>query len=437
MKLMKQLQFFLAPVVIAGAIVLATALPQAKAHLVSNGSYPAVVCPGVLGGGSQLISLPTSRLPIRQVYGKSQNFRKSKSNVLSSNSYGTVVGGNSGSEIVFNAVTGGSTADTVCTVGGFDEWFVGGSAGVTSQGILDIVNSGLSDSTVQVFLYTSKVVLAPVTYVVKANSDKKISLASLAPGEESIALHVLTISGRVTSFMLDHRNQGLHDLGASFVPPATTPQTQLYVGGLLTSSSTSSAATLRFLVPGNVDANLHVTIYSNNGSFTPVGFDLLKVAHQKVIDVPLPVLHISGPYGLLITADQPAFASALMIGKGDFAWAGELTPISKFQLNLAGTSASFIFIGANIDVRAQWHGASGKGQQATIVGQDSAVWAPKGPIYGLLLTPINKVPVYGGAVVTNSAGGLNSLPLLANQIISGSQLPIADVRTLTHSTTGN
>jgi hypothetical protein len=420
------------PILIALALALATLVPHEKALIVQSGDFPPVVCPGALNGGVQKITLPIKGLLTRSISGKSQSFSRQKSNVLIQGVNPVLVNGNPGSEISFQAISGGSTADALCQVGGIDQWFIGGSGGVTSQGVLQIVNSGLSDSTVQVFPYDSKVALAPIAVIVKANSAQKLSLASIVPGSESIALHVVTDSGRVSSFLLDHRRNGLNELGSSFVSPVEAISTTNYLAGLLGSGSKATTS-LRLLVPGNVDANVHVTIFAGGGTFTPVGFDNVTIAHQRVIDLPLPALAFSGTFGIEVSADQPILAAALTkrsVGGNDFAWANSLTPLSTFSLNLAGASGQFFFIGKSLAVRAQWVDSHGKSNSAVISGDSSALFRPVGALGGITFTVLSDQPIYGGAIVSNISGGLNYLPLLANHRASRAQAPTADLRTL-------
>jgi hypothetical protein len=432
-------QMLLGPVLLLAITLFALLIPHtAQVQSVSH-DYPAVICPGALSGGTQMISLPAKNLQIRGVGAKSLKLFKTSLTQLGSNSNPTYISGNPGSEIAFNTISGSIGADAVCSVGGPSEWFIGGSAGVTSAGVLNIVNSGLSESSVMIYPFTPKIALAPIPLKVKANSDSKISLSSIAPGESSVALNVVTQSGRVTSFLLDHQKQGLRELGASFVNPVSTPTKKVFIGGLFNPAgkNTSSSHLLRFLVPGNVNANISMTVYSGDGSFTPVGFDQLSIAHQKVIDVALPTLNTTSPLGIEINSDQPIFASALTNararGGSDYAWATQLSPISKFTVNLAGSSASFVFMGEQVSLALSWQGANGKTQRATLNSPDVAVWKPTGTIRGLTITPRVKTPIYGGAVLMNPGGAsLNYLPLLANQELAGASLPMLDIRTLTH-----
>ncbi len=421
-----------APFIIGVALTIATLLPHAGTLISQGGSYPAVVCPGALGGATEQISLPSGGISTRAVAARNLKLTLAKSRVIAGGVAPTFVSGNPGSEVAFESLLGTSTADAVCEVGDNDQWFIGGSAGVTSQGTLQIINSGLSDSMVQIFPYNSKVALAPIALTVMANSAKNIALASIAPGDEALALHLVTDSGRVSSFLLDHRRSGLKDLGASFVTPVAAPATTSYISGILASGA-KVASSMRFLVPGNINASVHLTIFSAGGVLTPVGFDALTIAHQRVIDLPLPQIALSGAYGIEITSDQPLFAATLTRTSGagtDFAWAGQLTPLSSFRVNFAGARAQFFFMGSSISLQAQWVDNKGKPNSTRISGSSYASWRPVGALNGVSFKLLSKRPIYGGAIVANVNGGLSYLPLLANQLISRSQAPVADLRTL-------
>jgi len=425
-----------------GLIVLATAVVVAVPHDTSvstaHSSYPSVVCPGALRSATASISLPTTKVQIRSIKPGSTALHISKKLRFPATAFPTFVTGSPGSIIVSEKISVTSVAATSCSVGSGDEWFIGGSAGVSNQGVLQVVNSGLSDSTVQIFPFSTHGPLAPITVVIKPNSDRIIPLAALAPGEESMAIHMVTQSGRVTSFLLDHRKRGLDEIGSSFVVPEEKAKTQTFLGPVRASTSkkSKSSVTLRFLVPGDFDAQVHVTIHTATSSFTPLGLDIRKIGHQKVVDVKLPQMTISSAYGIEIGSDQPVFASALWKTANDFAWTSALAPITKFQANLAGARAVFAFMGPDIRISAQWIGASGKRQKMMVVGQGERVWSPTGVINQLQLTaiPVKKNAksgeIYGGAILDD--GGISSIGLQGPTLTQSSLRPISDLRVLTH-----
>jgi len=152
-----------------------------------------------------------------------------------------------------------------------------------------------------------------------------------------------------------------------------------------------------------------------------------------VVDVPLPKISLSTPYGIEVDSDQPIFASTLTrttSGGSDFAWGTQIPQMSNFKINLGGASSQFLFIGQSPVVKADWRDQKGRVQSQIISGDTQASWHPQGAINTVSFTVLSKKPVYGGALISNSAGALSYLPLVANQLVSRAQLPVTDVRTL-------
>ena len=158
---------------------------------------------------------------------------------------------------------------------------------------------------------------------------------------------VKTKSGRVSSFLFDERKKGLKSLGADFVAPVAAATKQVKISaisgftGKLISSKNSVTHTLRLLVPASIDANVDVTINSNDGNFVPVGLSELEVKGQRVLDIPLTFAPINQPFSVIIDSDQPILASVLSnftYGKSsEIAWATGTDPLSNWSVNLTGS----------------------------------------------------------------------------------------------------
>lgn len=435
-----------AALVLGASLALAISAPhispaQRATRLERN--FPATLCPAALGGSAS-ISLPQKHLQIRSINPKTLLTHTTPFTRLPSNSYATYVQGTSGIPIAFNSASAAGSAAVLCNAGGQSQWFIGGTAALSSQDILEVINSGLSSSNVLIYPYTSKGSVAPIALTVKANSDSQVSVASLAPGENSVAFNVVTLTGRVSSFLLDHRKAGLSDLGASYVSATNAATNTIFLGGLTNGSAGSNAASqlVRLLVPGGIDANISTLVYSSNGSFAPVGLSQLTVPHQKVVDVPLPTAQTPSPYGIEITSDQPIFASVLTSvshGGNDFAWANSLTPLafgnsSAAVMNFSGASPTLLFMGSQISVQLRWQLSSGARGTATVGGQGEVSWKSPGPIDLITINTQGKAAVYGGAILKNGGTSLSYLPLESSLAENGSPLPTSDIRTLVRAT---
>ncbi len=413
------------------ALAISYAAPAAQNFGKSQSAFPATTCPAKLGDGTSTAFLPKSKTAVRHVAKKSLKFYNSQGSTENILSSALLIDSNPGTSFAINTSANG-LGSVICDSGSPDQWFVGGSGGLTSKAQLDIINSGLSPAVVEITGYSSKTVIPKVTVTVKANSDRTVFLDALVPGEDSVVLHVVTRSGRVTSFLFDQRRKGLAALGSDFVNSQAEPQRKLVIPTLMRSSNGNVSSTLRILVPGNLDANVKLTINSGDGAFTPLGFDGRTVPHGKVLDIPLADLTSTTPMSIIIDSDQPVVASALTrLTGGDFAWATPVAPLNTVALNFTGLSPQLVFTGTDINVGITWKNLNGKKLRTRVTGSDIAFWSPgKGGIKSVTFTADVKKPVYAGVILRTSSGRIAYLPLSAGAALEKSTLPLVDVHTL-------
>ena len=408
------------------------AAPAAQNLGKAQSAFPATVCPAKLGDGVTSVFLPKYKSSIRHIVKKSTTLYKSASAIENIPSNPLLVDSNSGTSFALNNSANGIGVAT-CEAGNPDEWFVGGSGGLTSKAQLDIVNSGLSPATVDITGYSSKQVLPVVSVSIPANSDRVVSVDALVPGDDSVALRVVTRAGRVTSFLFDQRKKGLSSLGSDFVNSQLAPATHLVIPTLMQSSNGKVSSSIRILVPGNLDANVKLVLNSGDGSFTPLGFDGKTIAHGKVIDISLKDLTSTTPMSIVIDSDQPLVASALTsLAYGDFAWATPVAPFTDISLNFTGLNPKFVFTGTDIKVSVNWKNSNGKSMSSLITGSDIAFWNPgKTGIRTVTFRTESKKGIYGGVIIRNGSGSqLAYLPLSVGAVLERSTLPIVDVRSL-------
>ena len=170
-------------------------------------SYPATACPANVTKATAIAALPNSKIGKRLIDGKIKKFTSANANSIVLGENSILIDGNPGTALTF--VNNTWKAVVPCSVSNGEQWFVGGSGALTSKSILSIVNSGFSESAVEIGVYTSTGVLEPKQVAISPNSTKSISLDTLAPGEDSLAISVKTKSGRVSSFLFDERKKGL------------------------------------------------------------------------------------------------------------------------------------------------------------------------------------------------------------------------------------
>ena len=416
-------------------IVVSQLAPRAAVLSSQTSTYSPVACPADNAAGSSTAYLTSSKIGARTVKTGSTKSRSAGVYKYSINN-GVLFDGSANSILYAARDGGGSLGVSVCTAGATDQWFVGGSAGLTSKGGIDLVNSGLSDSVVDLFAYNSKTVLPVTTITIKADSDKFVTLDALAPGDELFAVHAITRSGQVSASLLDIRRIGLASLGLDFVAPVAAPSTRVVIPAL-TNGSTSSPITdtVRFLVPGTVDATVGATIYSRDGSFAPLGLDGLKVAHGVVVDYPLKNLVTSSPFALVITSDQPILASVQSTPahrSADFAWSASAAPVSQFVANPGGLLPTFAFVNThqNVSVGISWRDANGKSGSITLGGANFVSWQPTAGLNRVSIST-NQSETYGGAIFTAGINsGFSYLSLAKGSQLLTASLPHSDARVI-------
>lgn len=396
-------------------------------------SYPATVCPAITASANAIAALPSAKIGKRLIDGKIKKFSPANAGSLALGTKSILIDGNEGTALTF--VNNGWKAVVPCSVSNGEQWFVGGSGSITSKSILSIVNSGFSESAVEIEVYTPNTALAVTQVSISPNSTKSISVDTLAPGEDSLVIAVKTKSGRVSSFLFDERKKGLRSLGADYVTPVSAPNKLLTIpaisdlqGKAAVAGSTSSHV-LRLMIPGSIDANIEVLINSNDGNFVPVGLSELKVKSRRVVNIPLTFAPQKQAFSIIVKSDQPALASVLSsytIGKSsEIAWASATESLDKLLINLTGSRPLVALAGAKIDVTIQAVGTNGKKYNKTIKGSNFAIW--QAPVGLNRIQFISKYPnTHGGIILQPEGGGTSYIPLNAGANLESTSEPISD-----------
>ncbi len=431
---MKNYKNFLVPVMVSFALAFSYLAPHVSKSARISQKFPATVCPGLTSDGKTSIILSSKKIGIRSVGAKSLKLVKKHDLVFHTSGEPLLVDGNPVTSVVASSMAGNWVGLAECSLGDGDQWFVGGSATITSKSRLDIVNSGLSDANVSIATYGSHQNPVLTNTLVKANSDKVVSLDSLLPGEPLLALHVLTNSGRVTSFLFDQERKGLSDLGMDYVNSVSAPATNVVIPAIVnnTEKGTSITHSLRLLAPGSLDASIKVTIHGQEGSYTPLGFDQITLTHGRVVQIPLKSIMESTPFSLEITSDQPIVAGVRsQYTRGnvtDFAWESPAPALTSVTFNLGGARPYFVFNGEQIRVQITWTSVEGKKGSVTIVGDQIGYWRPSSGIQSVTLdsqgTTTQAGIVFQSPLVKNF--GLSYLPIAQGSVIETSVEPVVN-----------
>ena len=406
-------------------------LPQSSKSLDITAGYAPTTCPGPLNDARATLLLPGANNKTKYLSSLRSDFSTSASGSLSLSRGAVLIDGDPRSSIELQSKTGKWTSATTCYSGSAESWFVGGSAGVTSQSKLVIDNSGLSDATIEVTTFSENGPAAPISYTIKAATERIVRLDALNPGAGKIVTKVKVLSGRVTTFLLDERVKGLNNLGGDFVAPTLTPSSTLVIPAIPATLGTASTTqyVLRMMATGTVDGSASVEVVSTNGVFVPVDLGEIALNSQEVVEIPLTDLQVGKEnFGLRITATTPIVASVFTQGKrgavSDFSWHSNAIPFQTTSFNLYGLEPTITFISEKISVSVEIHDNRGKTIRKSLKGEEILNW--KVPANTRLL----KLTSFTGTVAGmswSSADGIATLPITAGSNLSSATRPVAEI----------
>jgi hypothetical protein len=392
--------------------------------------YPSVVCPPTLSGLSSQVSMASRSTNISRVGSTSTKFVKSRALRIPITGNPILVDAQGATPIVWQSRQGSWAGGAICSAPSASQWFVGGSADITARGKLILINSGLSESVADVYLWSGTSPATSKVVSVKANSYAALGLDALAPGESSVVIRVVSRSGRLNAFVVDERGKGLRTLGGDLVNPGVAPSKEIVIPAIPLQQRVRNAPAqqLRLLVPGDADANVSVEVISGDGRFTPVGFDNLNVKKGQVLNFPISPSVKASVYALRITSDEPVVAGVYANVGRDFVWSSTVPPLTPFTLAISGLTPVLAFVGDNINVEVEISLANGKKVRKSIRGNDIALWRVSSNVRNLTFRQVS-ANTYASALQA-SVNGFGSIPLYAGSVLTKSAIPTANIRVL-------
>jgi hypothetical protein len=427
---MKLRRFFIIAIILGLLIGASNTLSGSISRQQFSMSYPSVVCPSTIKSLASQVSVGSPNTKIHRVGSTSAKFVKSRALRFPIPADPILVDAQGVTPIVWQSRSGSWAGGTICSDPAASQWFVGGSADITARGKLILVNSGLSESVADVFIWSGTSPASTKAITVKANSFEAVGLDSLAPGEASIVLRVVSRSGRLNAFMVDERGKGLRALGGDLVSPGVSPSKQIYIPAIPLQPKVKNAPAqqLRLLAPGDADANISVEVISGDGRFTPVGFNEILLKKGQVMNFSLSPAVSSSVYGIRIESDEPIVAGVFAnVGK-DFVWSSSVPVLTPFTIAMTGMSPLLVFIGESINVDLDLTIAGGKKLRKTINGSDIALWRVPENARNLTFVRVS-ANTYGSALQA-SVNGFGSIPLIAGSVLTKSAIPTANIRVL-------
>lgn len=402
-------------------------------------NFPAVVCPPTPAKVTTAISLASSKTPLRKTGTKSLSFVPSQTLRYTQMKAPVIVESQGSTPIVWQIRKGIWAGATICSSLQNEQWFVGGTADVTSKGKVLIVNSGLSSAIVDLQIWNEIGVQPTKPISLAANSYRELGLDSLAPGSREIVIRAVTRSGRVTSYLLDERGRGLKALGGDIVNFSTRTTKEIYIPAVphtvrkVGNKSEELSHSLRLLVPGELDARVTVEIVSTDGSFIPSGFENKIVKAGSVVSLPLNPNLPASKFGLHISSDEPLVASVysptFAQKKADFIWSTSAPELKPMSLSTSGLSPQLVFIGGAISIDIELLLEKGKQKVVKVRGDEIATIKIPDGVRSITFVKVGK-GIYGAGLIATKSG-YGYFPLAPGSVLTKSSVPLSNIRVLT------
>jgi len=434
MKLTRPIQFITIFLIVFGLANLVDATTSSKTY---TESFPAVVCPPTLAGLSSQISLSSTKTPFQRLQDKTSKTSPVKQLRLPVVADSLLVSSEATTPVVWQSRAGRWGGAALCIGPVASQWFVGASADVTTRGRLVVINSGLSDSIVDIQAFSENGKQQLQTISVKAKNYVSIAVDSFAPGDQALALLVEPQSGRVNSFMIDEQGKGLRALGGDLVNPVSAPSKTLVIPAIPNQKkkpgqNTGSTNVLRVLTPGEVDASVTVELLSADGVFIPVGLNSRNIAAGLVTEFRFSAQISSPVFALRVTSTEPVVAavesSVAVGGRRDFTWSTAAPELSTFTMAVTGLAPLIAFTGTEINVAIDITMVNGKVVRKTIKGSDIATWTVPTSARSFTITKVGK-QTYAGALVT-SVNGYGYFPIAPGSVLTRVEVPDSNIRIL-------
>lgn len=401
-------------------------------------SYPSVVCPPTLRGVTSQVSVRSKKTMFQSVESKS-----TKKKALGVTRYliakdSLSIEANGVTPTIWQSRANMWAGSAICSEPTSEQWFVGGTADVTSRGKLIVINSGLGSAIVDIGSWSARGKGPVKTITVRAKSSIITALDMFAPGESVIALHVVPRSGRISAFMLDEQGKGLKNLGGDFVNSANALGKEIYISAIPNQKKNEkpTAHKLRIVNPNGVDATITAELISSDGSFIPVGLNARKIKAGSVSEITLKPKILANVFALRITSDEPITGSVFTMVrvKGqngfvwDFVWNTPSPKLAKFRLAVAGLSPLLVFTSQNINIGMEVLFANGKTMRKTLKGSDIVSW--RVPDNAKVISFIGVSSATYGAALIASTNGYGAIPLVAGSSLSKAAIPNSNIGAL-------
>jgi hypothetical protein len=398
-------------------------------------SYPAVICPPTLAGLSSQISLASTKTPFQRVQNPTTKTEPVKVLRLPVNKDSLLFNSEGLTPVVWQSKAASWAGGAICTGPATSQWFVGGTADITTRGRLIIVNSGLSDAVVDVQSYTENGKQPLRTINVVSKNYTVIPTDSLAPGDRFLTVHVAPRSGRINAFLIDEQSKGLSALGGDLVNFTSTASKSVMIPAVphqIIKNAKASPHTLRVLTPGDVDASVTAEVLSDDGVFVPVGLTSRTISAGVVTELKFTPNITSKILAVRVTSTEPVVAAIKTtvtdVGSRDFVWSTSAPELAPLTIAITGLTPLISFAGESINVSLDVTLINGKVVRKTVKGSDIATWRAPAAARSFTITKVGPES-FAGALVS-SVNGYGYFPIAAGSVLTKIELPESNIRVL-------
>jgi hypothetical protein len=397
-------------------------------------SYPAVVCPPTLAGLNSQISLSSKKTPFQRLQNRTTKTEPVKVLRLPVNKDSLLFNTEGVTPVVWQSKSSSWAGGALCTGPATSQWFVGGTADITTRGRLIIVNSGLSDAIVDVQSFTENGKQPVRTITVVSKNYLVIPTDSLAPGDKYLTVHVAPRSGRINAFMVDEQSAGLKSLGGDLVNFVPNASKLVMIPAIPNQIKDNSALphTLRVLTPGEVDASVTAEVLSSDGVFVPVGLTSRSVGAGIVTEFKFTPKINSTVFAVRVTSTEPVVAAikstVTVSGRKDFVWSTSAPELVPLTIAISGLTPLVSFVGERINVSLDVTLTNGKVIRKTIKGTDIETWRAPDAARSFTVTKVGP-DTFAGALVS-SVNGYGYFPIAPGSLLTKIELPNSNIRVL-------
>jgi hypothetical protein len=397
----------------------------AEIHVNIQKNIPNLFVQTLAGHKLKYRSQPGNRF-VRFLPSKNYQFTSAKTTRLLTQQSSVIIQGEGTSAMAWISKAGVWAGGVNCLSAQSKQFFVGGSADVTSKSKLVVINAGLSSSIVDVITYSENNSFKK-TITIGKNQTTSLSLVTLAPSAKAIAMQVIPRTGRVVSYLVDERVAGLKTLGGDVINSQDKLGKTLLIPGIA-HNPTNKSHTLRVLNPGIASTVVTVEVLSKDGRYIPVGLDGRKIGAGKVADISFDFDSKLSSFGLRITSDQPIAASAYSrVGK-DFVWSSAVTPNITGSWAITGLDPVMQFVGDQIKVKVTSL-LPGKQKISSIIsGTDFVNYQVPKNALGVRIDQISKGTA--ASILVTSQSGIGYMPLVNGSSLARSTVPTANIGVL-------